>query len=125
MEFEVPAPVLILTFDEVQIVFEFLREWLLRHAEEEELVLKQKYQEIARLDKVLSWLFVMLDSHFTELVLLPQFRSMLTDLKTITDQQVKYCEKFEKFMEFVGHVLEKKSIVQKGSLPYAVEVLRI
>jgi len=112
--------------EEVLTLLQFLTEMLQRYSLHHEVNLKAVINtRIPTYAQVLDWVSVVLDSHFTQLVLAKESHAMLKELQTLIAHEVDICDKIESLPGRISHLLNKFNPPAKKPSSYSIEILDI
>jgi len=117
-----------LTREEVLIMITLLQHWLKSHSKNHLQALRKnmsakKIPRIPSYAQVLDWFCVLMDSHYTDLILSTEYHTSLTGIQSIIQEQIQFCDKVESIQGYLSHYVTKKKIPVATIPDYSIEVI--
>jgi hypothetical protein len=106
-------------------MLKYLQGWFNRHFTEPEQDFKQKHLHVPSLGKIITWLNMIMDSHFAELVLVKECHPIIREISTATNQQMLICEKLEGITGYLQQFIQKMPLPEMHKTDYTIEVLHL
>lgn len=115
-----------LSFEEVVATLGFLKKMLLRYLDKDEKSLRKSLTtQLPTHAQVIDWVALMLDAHFSQLILTKESHSLLKETQEIVLKQLEACERIETLKGQLEYFMYAKKSTNHGIKTYSVEVLHI
>eukprot|EP00742_Colponemidia_sp_Colp-10_P005370 GILJ01005738.1.p1 GENE.GILJ01005738.1~~GILJ01005738.1.p1 ORF type:complete len:779 (+),score=141.39 GILJ01005738.1:83-2338(+) len=119
-----------LTLQETKVLLSYLRKWIIRFSKkhDKQIKLQNKNRHKQRLPsfaQIIDWVSIVMDSHFTELILVPDFKPLLLDIQRLIAYQIRYCESIEGLKGCMSHFIHRVEMPAAPIPDYSIEMLQL
>jgi hypothetical protein len=117
----------VLSSSEIAFLMKYLNSWLVRLKERSEESLKRKAKSrLPKMAQILDWIAMMIDAHFTQLVVANHHHHVLIDIYEQVQEQLQRCDEVEELKGFLS-LFERHNttLPAKNISNYSIEVLQL
>ena len=102
----------------------YLDERLVRFNNPEEYENEYSYASPS-INDVMGWIELILDSHFTEILMSQNFKPLILSLRSNTKVQSQFCKQLSELRAPLQQIISSKGVVVAKPSSYSIEVLHI
>jgi len=116
-----------LTIEEVKVFYKYLYRWFIKHCENSEasMITGSKELRIPSLSRIVDWINIFLDSHFTKMILQDDLYKLIPEFKKYTQLQLDLCDKLDSIKGYMIHFTQSNKLPVPEIPDYSIEVLKL